>query len=348
MSERGTVLVTGGSGFIGGWCIIRLLEQGYSVRTTLRSLSRREKLRALIASQVDPGDRLNFFGADLLSDEGWREAAAGADYVLHVASPVPTVMPRRADSIIVPARDGTLRVLKAAKAAGVKRVVVTSSMAAIAYGHKGAPGAPYTEATWTNLEAKTNTPYVRSKTVAERAAWDWIAKFGAGMELTTINPGLVLGPALSDDTSASLEVIKKLLVGALPGCPRIGFAVVDVRDVADLHVRAMTAPEAAGQRFLATGPFLWMEDVAKILRDRLGPDAKRVPTKKLPGWMLRAAALADPVVRSVVSELDRERACSSEKARTVLGWTPRPPEEAIVAAAESLIRLGALRAPTPS
>ena len=242
-----TVLVTGGSGFIGSHCILQLLEKGHEVRTTVRNLSREPEVRAMLkAGGAEPGSRLSFFAADLMKDEGWAEAAQGCDYVLHVASPFPPGVPKHEDELIVPAREGALRALRAARDAGVKRVVLTSSFAAIGYG-QGVRAKPFDETDWTNLEGDDITPYTKSKTIAERAAWDFIEREGNGLELAVVNPVGVLGPVLGPDFSTSIQIVKGLMDGAMPGCPKLGFGLVDVRDVADLHIRAMTDPAAKGE-----------------------------------------------------------------------------------------------------
>jgi dihydroflavonol-4-reductase len=334
-----TVLVTGGSGFLGGWCVIELLQRGYTVRTTVRDLAKEPQVRAAVESQVDPGDRLTVLAADLMSDEGWPAAIAGCDYVLHVASPFPPKQPKDPDDLIVPARDGTLRVLRAALDAGVKRVVVTSSVAAIRL-TDGAEPRPLDERDWTDPDSPGLTPYVRSKTIAERAAWELVRERGQEDRLAVINPGGIIGPVLNDDFSYSLEAVGRLLQGA-PGNPRLGFTFVDVRDVADLEIKAMTAPEAGGERFIAADRFLWLADIAAILRERLGDRAKKVPTRNIPNFLVRTMALFDPGIRSVVDGLGKRSELSSEKARSKLGWTPRPLEDAITETAESLIRHGA-------
>lgn len=329
-----TVLVTGGSGFLGGWCVVELLRRGHEVRTTVRDLGRESEVRAAVASQVDAGERLSFHAADLREDAGWAEAVAGCDHVLHVASPFPPVQPKDPDELIVPAREGTLRVLRAALDAGVERVVVTSSVAAIAGAAR--PGAgPLTEADWTDPDKPGLSPYVRSKTIAERAAWDLVDERGARERLAVINPGAILGPVLSDDHSFSLQVVARLLEG-MPGIPRIGFSFVDVRDVADLHLLAMTAPEAGGERFVAAGPFFWASEVAAILRDGLGEGASRVPKRSLPDWLVRIAARFDPGIRSIVNQLGVRLEYSSEKSEARLGWRPRPAEEMILDTGRSL------------
>jgi nucleoside-diphosphate-sugar epimerase len=338
-----TILVTGGSGFIGSHCILQLLATGHQVRTTVRSLRREADVRAMLEEGGAPRDRLSFIAADLENDAGWPQAVAGCEYVLHVASPLPAGVPRHEDELIVPAREGALRVLRAARDAGVKRVVLTSSFAAIGYGQ--APRqTPFDETSWTDPAAGDVAPYVKSKTLAERAAWDFIAREGGGLELSVVNPVVVLGPVLGPDYSASILLVKRLMDGAVPGCPRLYFGVVDVRDVADLHVRAMTHPVAKGERYLAVaGDFLSIREIAKILKDRMGTSARRVPSRQLPDWLVRIAAIFDPAVRPFLPELGKMKNATNAKARRMLGWAPRSSQEAIVATAESLLRLGLLR-----
>jgi dihydroflavonol-4-reductase len=335
-----TVLVTGGSGFLGGWCVIELLRRGYSVRTTVRSLSKEAQVRAAVGSEVDPGDRLSLLAADLTRDEGWADAVRGCDYVLHVASPFPPKQPKDPDELIVPAREGTLRVLRAGLDAGVKRVVVTSSVAAIRL-PDGSEPRPLDERDWTDPDSPGLTPYLRSKTIAERAAWDLVRDRGEQDRLAVVNPGAILGPVLNDDLSYSLQAVQRLLEG-VPGAPKLGFSVVDVRDVADLEIRAMTTPEAGGERFIATTQFLWMAEIGAVLRERLGERASKVPTRTLPNVLVRGMALFDPGIRSVVGGLGKRTELSSEKARTSLGWTPRPVEDTIAETGDSLIRQGAV------
>jgi dihydroflavonol-4-reductase len=335
-----TVLVTGGSGFLGGWCVIELLRRGYSVRTTVRSLSKEAQVRAAVGSEVDPGDRLSLLAADLTRDEGWADAVRGCDYVLHVASPFPPKQPKDPDELIVPAREGTLRVLRAGLDAGVKRVVVTSSVAAIRLADGSEP-RPLDERDWTDPDSPGLTPYLRSKTIAERAAWDLVRERGEDDRLAVVNPGAILGPVLNDDLSYSLQAVQRLLEG-VPGAPKLGFSVVDVRDVADLEIRAMTTPEAGGERFIATTQFLWMAEIGAVLRERLGERASKVPTRTLPNVLVRGMALFDPGIRSVVGGLGKRTELSSEKARTSLGWTPRPVEDTIAETGDSLIRQGAV------
>jgi nucleoside-diphosphate-sugar epimerase len=338
------VLVTGGSGFIASHCILQLLAAGYRVRTTVRSLAREADVRATLKSAgADPGDALSFAAADLTSDAGWPEAVAGCDFVLHVASPFPQGIPKHEDELIVPAREGALRVLRAARDAKVKRVVLTSSFAAIGYGHE--PTArPFSEDNWTNLDGPGVSAYVKSKTLAERAAWDFIAREGGALELAVVNPVGVFGPVLGPDYSTSILIVQRLMDGAMPGCPRLSFGVVDVRDVADLHLRAMTHPAAKGQRFLAVaGDFMTIHEIARTLKARMGNAARRVPTRVLPDWVVRLAALFDPAVGQLVPELGKFKNATNERARRALGWAPRSKEEALAATAESLVRLGLLK-----
>jgi dihydroflavonol-4-reductase len=335
----GKVFVSGGSGYIAGFLIRQLIAEGWTVHTSIRDLARETTVRASLA--VDDS-KLKFFAADLTSDAGWAEAMAGCSHVAHVASPLPSNAPKSDDELIVPARDGALRALKAAKAAGVKRFVMTSSMAAIAYGH-GRSKSVFTEADWTDPTSPDAYAYVRSKTIAERAARDWVAAEGGDMEFVTVNPSLVLGPLQSGDFSTSLEAIKKLLEGSMPGLPNFGFGIVDVRDVADMHVRCLTMPDMAGERFICSGPFLMMADVAAILREGLGPQGRKVPKRKLPDWLMRVVGRFDPVVRQVLGELGNVRDTDISHARTKLGWSPRPPEESVLDTARDMIRLGIVK-----
>jgi nucleoside-diphosphate-sugar epimerase len=334
MAEPKTVLVTGGSGFLGGWCVIELLRAGHTVRTTVRNPSREPELRAIAGSHVDVGERLSVHAADLTRDEGWAEAAAGCEHVLHVASPFPPKQPEDPDELIVPAREGTLRALRAGLDAGASRVVVTSSVAAIGADDKPL-NRPLTEDDWTDPASPGVSPYAKSKTLAERAAWELVRERGEEQRLTVVNPGAILGPVLSDDHSYSIEFVERLLNG-MPGTPRIGFSVVDVRDVADLQIRAMAAPEAGGKRLIAAGRFVWMAEVAAVLRDRLGPAAKKVPSRSIPNFVVRAMSIFDPGVRAITGQLGRKVEYSHARAEALLGWSPRPMEETIIDCARSL------------
>ena len=337
------ILVTGGSGFIAGHCLVQLAAAGHRLRTTVRDLSREAQVRATLkAGGAEPDAQLAFFAADLTEDSGWAEAVQGCDYVLHVASPFPANPPKSDDELIVPARDGALRVLRAARDAGVKRVVLTSSFAAVGYGHPP-QAAPFAEKDWTDPANLECTPYTKSKTIAERAAWDFIAQEGRGLELAVVNPVGVFGPVLGPDLSTSILLVKRLMEGALPGCPKLNFGVVDVRDVADLHIRAMGDPAAAGERFLAVaGDFMAVREMSLALRARLGDAARRAPIRELPNWLVRLAALRDPAIRQITPELGKRKNASAQKARTLLRWAPRSREDALAATGESLMRAGLL------
>lgn len=338
-----SVLVTGGSGFVGGHVVLQLLNAGYTVRTTVRSKDKETQVRAMLQKAGATNlDQLSFVVADLMRDDGWAEACQGCGYVLHVASPL--VATKNEDEVIRPAVDGVLRVLRAARDASVKRVVFTSTCGAIYYGHP-MQSEPFDETSWTNVEGGDMSAYVKSKALAEKAAWDFMAREGGALELTVVNPSGIFGPALGADYSSSLDLIKRLLNGSLPACPDLWFGVVDVRDVADLHLRAMTAPEAKGERFIATqGNAVSMLDIAKVLKVRLGEKASRVPTRKLPNFIVKIMALFNLQMRDLLPLLGKARSATSAKAQRVLGWKPRSWEDAVVATAESLLSLGLLDA----
>ena len=316
------VLVTGGSGFIGSHSILQLLALGHQVRTTVRSLKREGDVRAMLKTGgALSDDQLQFIAADLEKDAGWPEAVAGCDYVLHVASPFPQAIPKNEDELVVPAREGTLRVLRAARNAGVKRVVLTSSFAAIGYGQP-AQQTPFDETNWTDPNGDDVRPYVKSKTLAERAAWDFIANEGRHLELSVINPVGVFGPVLGPDYSTSILLVQRLMDGAMPGCPRLCIGVVDVRDVALLHIRAMTHPAAKGERFLAVaGDFVSLVEIARILKAAHGTGGESSsdpPTAQLagaPGFTARSGREAD-LARA---RKDEERHQPKGQARAGLG-----------------------------
>ena len=314
------VLVTGGSGFVAIHCIDQLLRAGYDVRTTVRTLTREPEVRAMLANAGTPRqENLTFVAADLTQDEGWPESVAGCRFVLHVASPFPASNPKHEDELILPAREGALRVLRAARDASVERVVLTSSFAAIGYGHSPQT-APFDESTWTEIDGPGVSAYAKSKTLAERAAWDFIAREGGDLELSVVNPVGVFGPTFGPDYSTSILIVQRLLDGAVPVCPRIGFGAIDVRDVADMHLRAMTNPAGKGERFLAvSGASISLLDVAKILKKHMGTAARRVPTRELPDWVVRFFALFISDMKMIVPELGNRKNGSNEKAKRVLG-----------------------------
>lgn len=318
MGERGRVLVTGVSGFVAGYVVAELRAHGYVVRGTAR--------RAVEGVEV--------VAADLLRDDGWASAVEGCDYVVHVASPFPRETPRSEDEVIRPAVDGTLRVLRAAADAGVKRVVLTSSIAAVTGGHVGS--GVLTEADWSNVDL--SAVYPKSKTLAELAAWDFARE--SGLELVSVNPGLVLGPVLGPGLSASVQAVHRLLTRDVPGSPKMGFSVVDVRDVAVAHRLALEAPAAAGNRYIVAGEHMWLREIAAVLAAEFNSKGYRVPTGSLPTWMLHVIALFDASLRPVLSLVGRREDVSADKARRELGWTSRPARESILDTAYSLIELG--------
>lgn len=342
MTDR-LVLVTGGTGFIAQYCTLALLRAGDRVRTTIRSPGREAEVRAhLKAGGVDAGDRLSFVLADLTDDRGWAEAVAGCDYVMHGASPTPSGDQTREEDWIGPAVNGNFRVLRAARDAGVKRVVLTSAFGAIGVGHKPDHRRPFDETDWSDLNGNV-APYQKSKTLSERAAWDFVAREGNGLELAAVNPVAVYGPVLGADYSHSIRLIANMLEGQ-PGCLNVSSCCVDVRDVADLHLRAMTDPAAKGERFLATvGESMWMVEIAELLRQRLGKAAEKVSTQVWPDEQVRIASETNAQLKGVVPLLHYDMSATAKKAERLLGWTPRSREEAIISCAESLIRLGLLR-----
>ncbi|MEO1376768.1 MAG: aldehyde reductase [Cyanobacteria bacterium J06635_10] len=341
MQNKSTVLVTGASGFIGSNCVLALLKKGYSVRATVRSQLRIEQLQALIKAHYSDNPDIEYVTATLDSDEGWDAAVKGCESVLHLASPLPVKQPKDPNELIIPARDGALRVLAAATPEGVKRVVMTSSTAAVNGSRSTNKDYIYDEKDWTDLNDKTLTPYKQSKTIAEKAAWEFVNK-DKSIELTTICPSLVCGPALEAKVNSSLEVVKRLMDGSFPIIPPIGFGVVDVRDVADLHVLAMEKPEAAGNRFIGSSDFMWMHEIAATLRNHFGEEALKVPTLKAPAWFLRLLALRDPAINTIVPDLNQRRRVSNETSKRLLGWTPRTTEEAVISTAKSLLAYGLL------
>ncbi len=332
------VAVTGASGFIGLHCVLSLLREGYRVRGTLRDMTREASLRAALEKHVAVGGRLEFCSAELTRDEGWAEAFQDCAYVLHVASPIPRAMPKHEDDLIIPARDGALRVLHAAGAMGVQRVVMTSSIAAITNGHGHDASYVYSEKDWTNLDFPL-PPYPKSKTIAERAAWDHMASLGpeSALELVVINPGMVYGPILEPDYGTSGEIVRKLMRRDMPGLPKLGFGSVDVRDVATAHIKAMLTPAAAGQRFCCIAEHAWLNDIARILNNNFAARGYKVPNRTLPNFLVRLAALIDKPVRLILYELGKLPQIDNSRIKTVLDWQPRGLEEMVVSMGESMI-----------
>ncbi|WP_421016988.1 SDR family oxidoreductase [Furfurilactobacillus cerevisiae] len=343
--DKKLVVVTGGSGFIAVHIILQLLQQGYAVRTTVRSMKKTDLIHEMLTNGgVTDFSDLSIVEADLTSDDGWADAVKGATYVIHPASPTPTLNFKNEDEMIRPAVDGVLRVMRASRDAEVKRFVLTSAYGAIFAGHKNRT-TPYTEKDWTDLSAKNIHPYQKSKTMSEHAAWDFINNEGNGMELATVNPVGVMGPVLSSDYSHSNIQIQDLLEGKIKAVPKVDSGYVDVRDVASLHILAMTSPKAAGERFLATtGETLSMLDVANILREAFPQFASKLPTKTMPNVLVKAAALTNPMLKMVALIVGQYAETSNEKAVTMLGWHPRSAREAIIATAQSMIDLGIVKA----
>lgn len=323
MAER--VLVTGASGFIARQVIADLRSHGYAVRGTARR----------------PVDGLDdVVTADLAADEGWAQAVAGCDYVMHVASPFPVGVPKSDDELVRPAVDGTLRVLRAAVDAGVKRVVLTSSIASIVSGYRDA--TVRTEADWSDVDR--SPAYQKSKTLAERAAWDFARE--SGLELVAVNPGMVIGPLIAPTVNTSVDVLRRLLTREVPGSPKIGFSLVDVRDVATAHRLAMESPIAPGNRYIVASDFMWLRDIAAVLAEEFNPRGYRVPTMTMPTWLLRLVVLFDPSIRQALDFIGRKELVTADKARSELGLTLRPLRDSILDTANSLIELGL--APNPS
>ncbi|KAK4619652.1 Phenylacetaldehyde reductase [Fulvia fulva] len=362
-SQSDLVLVTGGSGFLGSHLILQLLSKGYTVRTTVRSTSRIEETRAKLScggATQDQIAKLEIRTLDLVTDsnEAWTKACSGAEYVLHTAGMIATGKEKQVDDLLVPMREGTLRVLRAAKAAGVPKVVFTSSIASIAHGHgKRGKSEPFTEEDWTDLTEKKEQLHIypKAKTLQEQAVWDFIkSPEGQGLEIAVICPGAIYGPTLSKEYASSLKLIG-ILLGGMPGVPQYGTAMVDVRDVADLHIKVMESPKTHAQKYLAISgradeiepasncvcEFVSMVRAADILRKNLPAEkTSKLPTRTLPNFVMRAAGYFDPVVGVCLPDLGKELAGSFVKARSELGWQPRSVDEALLASANSHIEFG--------
>lgn len=331
------ILVTGASGFIAIHTIVQLLEQGYKVRGTVRSMAKEAEVRESVSKFVQKIHQLAIVKADVEQDVGWQEAMQDVEYVLHVASPFPLKEPKHEDELIIPAVQGTLRVLRFAHDANVKRVVQVSSNAAVSAGHAG-ENRTFTEEDWSNIENKIGA-YSKSKTLAERAAWDFIngMENKNKMEMVAINPPFVLGPVPNKNYNTSSELIRTYLLRQVPGTARIKIAVVDVRDVASAILLAMEVKEAAGNRFLVSSGDLWTKEIADILHEAFAKRGYKIPTLLLPSFVVRLVALFDPKVAALVKSLDWDYKISNEKAKRILNWNPRSPKEAVLSMAESLI-----------
>lgn len=339
------VLVTGGTGFVGIHTILQLLQKGYKVKTTLRSLKRKDDIKAMLKTGgITSFEHLIFIAADLTKDDNWTEAVKDCTYVLHIASPILLALPKDENEMIRPAVDGTLRVLKAARDAGVKRVVMTSNFGAVGYSHRD-PQIPITEAEWTDPNEKGLSSYNKSKVMAERAAWDFMQREGGNIELSVINPVGIFGPALGPDLSSGFELVKNILDGTMKAIPKLTLNIIDVRDVADLHIRAMTSADAKGERFLAlAGGKISLPEIAVLLKEKMPAISGKISQKTLPNWLLRLAALFNPKAKTLASMLKASRNVSNDKARKVLSWEPLATnEEAILYSVESMLKFGQIK-----
>ena len=336
-----TVLITGGSGFVGSHCIVAALKSGFVVKTTIRSQDKISAVKEMLSNAgIDDLSKLSYQIADLEHDSGWEEAMRGVNYVLHVASPFPSKSPVDAEKVIIPSIEGTLRVLQQASISDVKRVVLTSSFGAIGYGHPKSK-KHFTENDWSPSDSKNISTYIRSKIEAEKMAWKFIEESKSGLQLTVINPVGIFGPTLGKNLSSSIQLIQGMLTGKIPATPNVNFGVVDVRDLAELHIKAMEAPLARGQRIIASASdCIPMIAVAKTLRQRLGSKASKVPQKQLPDWFVKLLSLVNHQMKEIVPELGKEKHLDRNKAVELLDWHPRPIEETLHETAESLFRLG--------
>ncbi len=341
LENNKNVLVTGITGFIGSHIAVQLLNAGYAVRGTMRNLDRKESILKILKENAPVSDNLEFVKGELTEPEDWNKAMEGIDYVMHVASPLPFDLKKDANDLIIPAKEGTLNVLRAANKHKVKRVVLTSSIAAIGHGHKEKIRT-YTEEDWTNLNGvvKDLPPYVQSKTIAESEAWKYINQPEVKTELVAINPGYVFGPLLEKDYSDSALIVKKIMAGEVPGLPKISFPLVDVRDVAEMHLWAMETPSAAGNRFICLNRSSSYQEIAKTLKDAFPELAEKIKTFELPDFIIRFYSLFDKDVKSITGELGRKRTFDNSRAVQMFNWKPRSNREAILSLGESMIRFG--------
>lgn len=339
------VLVTGGTGFVASHCILQLLQQGYQVKTTIRTPDKKNKVQDMLRTGgITDFQHIQFIVADLTSDSNWSLAVADCEYVLHVASPIFLRVPKDPDEMIRPAVDGTLRVLKAAREGGVKRVVMTSNFGAVGYSHKD-PTTLITEQDYTDPNEKGLSAYNKSKVMAEMAAWQFIRTQGNGLEFCTVNPMGIFGPSLGPDLSSGFELLRNIMNGEMKAIPNMVLGIVDVRDVADLHIRAMTCAQANGERFLAlAGGTMSLLQIAQFIKDKMPAVGVKISTKPLADWKVKIAALlGNQKAKAVAPLLGINCNASNQKAKTVLGWAPRSNETAVLAAAESLIKYGAIQ-----
>lgn len=338
--KKKSVLLTGVTGFLGSHTTIQLLEKGYEVTGTLRDISRTDEIRQIISNQCSNIDNLHFAEADLMDKNIWEHLTKNKDYVIHIASPFPRELPKYEDDLIIPAKTGTLNILKASAQNGVKRVVLTSSTGAVVYGkEKNRRIGVFNETDWTDTSnKKDSTPYFRSKTIAEKCAWDFIKNDKSGLELSTICPGAILGPVLEKDFGTSANIVIKTIDGSSPAIPKLGFEIADVRSISDLHIKAMESPKASGERFIGAAGYLTFKEVANILREKY-PNRK-IPKTVLPDFAVRLFSNIDKTVKPILVDLGAERRINNNKAVELLGWKPIPPKEAVLSCAKSIIDLG--------
>lgn len=339
MFQNSKVLLTGVTGFLGSHTTIQLLDKGYKIVGTLRDMTRASKIKEVIQTHTNNIDNLSFVEADLLNEKIWQEAMEGIDYVIHIASPFPRELPKKEEDLIIPAKQGSLNILTAASKTNVKKVVLTSSFGAIVYGkEKSKRSGLYNENDWTDItNIKDTTPYFRSKTIAEKSAWEFIKEDNSGLELTTICPGAILGPVLEEDFGTSANIVIKTMDGSSPAIPKIGFDMVDVRSVADLHIRAMEMKEASGERFIGSAGYLTFKEVADILREEY-PERK-IPRPSLPNFAVKLLSNFEKTLKPILVDLGVERKLDNSKAKSVLKWQPISAKKAVLACAESLIEL---------
>ncbi|WP_109298929.1 aldehyde reductase [Aquimarina sp. AU474] len=340
--KKEKVLLTGVTGFLGSHTTIQLLNKGYEVIGTLRNMNRSDAIKQIIAKNTPNINSLSFAEADLMDQEIWNDLTKEVDYVMHIASPFPRELPKHEDDLIIPAKEGTLNILKASAKNNIKRVILTSSTGSIVYGkEKSNRSGVYTENDWTDVtNKKDTTPYFRSKTIAEQAAWDFIKTNNTKLELTTICPGAILGPVLEKDFGTSANIVIKMIDGKSPALPKLGFEIVDVRSAADLHIKAMESPKASGERFAAVAGFLSFKELAAILREKF-PN-KKIPKTILPNFAVRLFSNIDKTLKPILIDLGMERKIDNSKAKQLLNWQPISNNEAIVACAQSIVNLDIL------
>jgi len=334
------ILITGGSGFLATHALLKLLKQGHPVRVTVRGAEKKAFVEKVIVEHAPLGGSTEIVEADLLQDAGWAQAMEGCGGVFHMASPFPLKTPKDPQVLIRPAVEGTQRVIRAAAAAGIRKVVLTSSCAAVSYGKGGREEGAFTEEDWTDPDSQDTTPYIRSKTLAERAAWDLVADECSQVKLTAINPGLVLGPLLGRSYGGSVELVWRMMAGEMPAAPHVGFNIADVRDVADLHYLALTNGSTDGQRYICADSWMWFRDLGRMVKEAYPDIAVNSPTGSVPSWLVRLVALFDDELKQILIELDQKRVVDTSKAQKELGWKPRPAEDSVRETCESLVRYG--------